>query len=399
MENAKAGSLVTRRDLIARGGGLGAGWLLARSAPAWTQQTQQTGAAAPNSSNSNGASSIAGPGSLKAHAAAHGLHAGSAVDVGMLQRDAEYRFMLAEQYNIVVAENAMKWGPMRPTPGTFRFDEADAFVAFAEQNHMAIRGHNLCWHEQLPKWFDATVTKDNAAQYLTTHIRTVAGRYNGRIRAWDVVNEAILPKDGKPDGLRDSPWFRLLGPDYIARAFRTAREADPKALLTYNDYSIEYDDPEQTAKRAAVLALLKRLKSSGTPIDAVGVQSHISANSPNKIGAGISEFLRECQAIGLKVFITELDVNDDDVPSNDDAVRDAAVAKVYGDYVTLMLANPAVTDVLTWGISDNHSWLNNSKSHKEKHPNREERALPLDANYQPTPTFFALRGALDTRKA
>jgi endo-1,4-beta-xylanase len=400
--------MLTRRDWMAGAGGMGAGWLLAHSVPGFaagaTQQNPAAsdGAAAKTSAapafSQLGARSIDGAGSLKAHAAAQGLLAGSAVDVDILERNPEYRLLLAEQCNIVVAENAMKWAPLRPAPETFHFNDADALMAFAEQHGIAVRGHNLCWHEQLPKWFDSIVTPANAAKYLTEHIRTVAGRYRGRIRAWDVVNEAILLKDGKPDGLRDSPWLRLLGPDYISLAFRTAREADPQAMLTYNDYDLEYDTPEQAAKRAAVLSLLRGMKASGTPIDAVGVQSHLTADSPNKLGAGISQFVQDVQAMGLKVFVTEMDVNDDNVASDDPALRDAAVGKVYGDYLTTMLAHPAVTDVLTWGISDNHSWLNNSKTHEEKHPSRQERALPLDAAYQPKPAFFALRATLDRSK-
>jgi len=339
--------------------------------------------------------SIDGPASLRAHASARGLFYGAAVDTGLLRTDAAYRALLAGQCNIVVAENAMKWAAIHPEPDRYAFEQGDELVAFAEQHAMQVRGHNLCWHEALPSWFASTVNPGNARQILTEHIRTVVGRYKGRIRAWDVVNEAIALEDGRTDGLRTSPWFEMLGPGYIDLAFRTAREADPHALLTYNDYGIEYDHPAGFTKRAAVMALLKRLKADGVPVDAVGIQSHIDATTSG-LGPGISAFVSEAQALGLKVFLTELDVNDDNLASEDIAVRDAAIAKVYGQYVTTMLANLAVTDVLTWGISDNHSWLNNSKYHKEKHPGRQERALPFDASYHPAPAFYALRTALDS---
>jgi endo-1,4-beta-xylanase len=314
-----------------------------------------------------------------------------------LTTDAAYRHLLGEQCSIVVAENAMKWPAVHPAPDRYTFDEADTLVDFATQRGMQIRGHNLCWHEALPAWFAATVTTQNAAQVLTDHIRTVAGRYKGRLRAWDVVNEAVAPKDGRPDGLRDSPWLRLLGPGYIDLAFRTARAADPHALLTYNEYGIEYDSPDDAAKRAAVLRLLRTLKAGGTPIDAVGVQSHLSAASPNPLGPGILQFVTEAGTLGLKVFVTELDVNDDRVAVDDQKIRDEAVASVYLNYVTAMLTHPALTDVLTWGVSDNHSWLNHSEDHKEKHPGRQERALPFDAAYQPKLAFYGLRAALDSR--
>ncbi len=333
-------------------------------------------------------------GTLKAAAARHGRLYGSAVDLGLLQRDPVYRRLLIEQCSIVVPENAMKWAAVHPARDRYTFDQADAVVRFAEQHGLAVRGHNLVWHEALPDWFASTVTAQNAARILIDHIHTVAGRYQGRLRAWDVVNEAVLPKDGREDGLRNSPWLRLLGPGYLDLAFRTARAADPHALLTYNEFGIEYDHAENAQKRAALLRLLRTLRAAGTPIDAVGIQSHLSAASTNALGPGILQFVTEAHTLGLKVFITELDVNDDNVPADDPATRDAAVADTYGRYVTAMLTNPAVTDILTWGVSDNHSWLNTGKTHQALHPGRQERALPFDAAYHPKPAFFALRDAL-----
>ena len=340
-----------------------------------------------------------GAGSLKAHVSARGLLTGAAVNMGLLGHDAAYTRTLIEQYNIVVAENAMKWAALRPGPERFDFTEADRFVAFAEAHGMKIRGHNLCWHEALPKWFAAIVNKSNAEQYLTRHIATVVGRYKGKIRAWDVVNEAIDPKDGLPDGLRNSPWYKLLGPRYIDIAFRAARAADPSALLTYNDYGIETGGRDDTAKRAAVLGLLQRMKRENVPLDAVGIQSHLSADSAAQIGSGITAFVRQAANLGLKIFLTELDVNDDALTANDAGERGRQVAAIYGSYVSLLLGNPAVTDVLTWGVSDQNSWLNapGSKS-RPKHPDREEECLPFNTSYQPNPAFYALRDALSSRR-
>ncbi len=344
-----------------------------------------------------------GAGSLKAHAAARGLLAGAAVNMGLLGRDAVYTRTLAEQYNVVVAENAMKWAGLRPAPDRFDFAEADRFVAFAEAHGMKVRGHNLCWHEALPGWFAATVNKGNAEQFLTTHIATVVGRYKGRIRAWDVVNEAIDPKDHQPGGMRNSPWYKLLGPGYVAIAFRAARAADPAALLTYNDYGIETDAPDETAKRAAVLQLVEGMQRSGVPIDAVGIQSHLSAGSAKQIGPGISAFVDRIAALGLKAFVTELDVNDDALPSDDPKVRGEQVAAIYEYYVTLLLKHPAVTDVLTWGVANRSSWLNakgsSAAKFRPKHPDREQQCLPFNGDYSPDAAFYGLRNALDTRSA
>ncbi len=341
-----------------------------------------------------------GAASLRAHAAAAELRAGMAVNARRLGSDAAYTRTVAEQCNVVVAENAMKWAALRPAPGKFDFAEADRFVNWAEGHGMAIRGHNLCWHEALPGWFAGSVNKSNAEQILREHIRTVVGRYRGKIRAWDVVNEAVDPKDGRSDGLRASPWLELLGPRYLDIAFQTAGEADPQALLTYNDYGLETADAPATAKRAAVLGLLRRLKQSGSPVDALGVQSHLSAGSSASIGSGPATFVEHTAGLGLKVFITELDVNDDAIEDQDSAVRANKVAAIYGQYLRLMLANPAVKDVLCWGVENRASWLNAPANAKfrPRHPEREEICLPFDDNFRPEPAFYTMRDVMDGRK-
>ncbi len=331
--------------------------------------------------NRSEAPDLTGSASLPARAAASGLLFGCAVAPALLDKDPAYAALVREQASIVVAENVMKWGPLRPTPTTYNFDPADALVAFAERNRMKIRGHNLCWHRQLPSWFATVATPANAKALLVAHIETVAGRYAGRMHSWDVVNEAIEPKDGRPDGLRLSPWLKLAGDDYIELAFHTARRADPQALLTYNDYGIENETPEAEAKRAAVLLLLRRLRARRVPIDAVGIQSHIAA-APNSqpdprytYGPGLLRFLRDLRDLDLQVFLTEMDVNDRALPQ---AIpdRDRAVAETYQRYLATVLTDPAVKAVLTWGITDRYTWLNGEDARPDKLP---ERPLPFDS--------------------
>jgi endo-1,4-beta-xylanase len=344
-------------------------------------------------------SSIAGAGSLKAHAAARGLLTGCAVNASLFRDDESFRNLLAEQYNIVVPENCLKWNMLRPAAETYNFADADNLVAFAETHKMKVRGHNFVWHEALPGWFAGTVNKDNAQKFLVDHIRTVGGRYKGKIHSWDVVNEAIWIPDGRPDGLRSSsPWFQMLGPRYLDLAFRTAREADPTALLTYNDYSIEYDNDEQGKKRAAVLALLRRMKADKVPLDALGIQSHIKAVSKDGFSKGVWELLDGAKALGLQVFVTELDVNDDAVATADMAERDRIVADVYRSYLTTTLAGTQVKAVLTWGASDKNTWLNHGEKFRKLHPGRLQRPLPFDPDYAPQPAFFAMRDCFDKAK-
>jgi len=348
-------------------------------------------------SSAKGATAILGRNSLKAHASAQGLFVGAAVNLKLLRSEPNCACTLAEQHNMVVAESAMKWDHLRPAPDHFSFDEADELVVFAESHKMEIRGHNFVWHEELPAWFANTVTKENARKFLTDHIMTVGRRYKGKIHSWDVVNEAILPKDGRPDGLRKSPWFEVLGADYIEIAFRAARQADPHALLTYNDYGVEYDNEENDQRRALILQLMRRLKAANVPLDAVGIQSHSKAGSPYPIGKGLRDFMASAREMGLQIYLTELDVNEDDLPFNDVAQRDRAVADVYRDYLTTALSEPAVKAVVTWGISDRHTWLNDGPTHKRKQPNRPQRSLPFDDNYQPTDAFFAMGESFDAR--
>ena len=174
---------------------------------------------------------------------------------------------------------------------------------------MKLRGHNFVWHRQLPKWFESYVTKENAEQVLVEHIEQVGGRYAGKIHSWDVVNEAIQVSDGLPGGFRDSPWQKVLGgtgavPEYIEVAFRTARRVDPKALLVYNDYGIEGEDEGSAKKRAAVMGLLREMQRQRIPLDALGVQSHISAVSKDGrvpvYGPGLMAMIAEVRKMGLE---------------------------------------------------------------------------------------------------
>lgn len=339
---------------------------------------------------------VAGKKSLKAHAMDARLLFGFAVNTQKLRDDAAYRAVVEEQCSIIVAENAMKWRALRPALDQFSFTEADALVEFASSRHIRLRGHNLCWHEALPDWFAGQTTRENARQLLRDHIRTVVGRYSGRMHSWDVVNEAVELKDGRPDGLRTSPWLQLVGTDYIEMAFRVARDADPSALLTYNEYGIEQETQDAAMKRAAVLLMLRRLKQRNVPIDAVGIQSHLQAKPVYGYGAGVQRFVQDCREMGMEVFVTEMDVNDRTLPS-DIETRDVAVADQYKSYLDLLLPQSNVTAVLTWGVSDAGTWLNNGKG-RAREDGRPQRSLLFDDRLRAKPAFAAVRGAFDARR-
>jgi len=316
-----------------------------------------------------------------------GILFGFAVNDHRLSSDAVYRDLIASQASIIVPENAMKWQALRPSPGQFDFTRADTIVDFAQAHRIKVRGHALCWYRAMPDWFEKTVTADNARSLLVEHIQTVASRYAGKIHSWDVVNEAVRPDDKQPDGMRASFWYKLLGESYIDAAFHAARQADPKALLTYNDYGLEYDNGTDDAHRAAVLALLQRLKARNVPIDAVGIQSHMRTAHGEHFGDGVTDFIHAVRKLGLKVFITELDVDDSPQPAFT-ATRDEAVADVYSRYLQAVLDTKEVAVVLSWGVQDPASVQSEIKPRSD---GAVTRPFLFDPEGQPSPAFYAIQ--------
>ena len=312
---------------------------------------------------------------LGKRAATKGLIYGAAVRQSALSSDTKLAASVAYECAMIVPEWELKWNFLRPTPDTFNFAPADWLFNFAKTHGMLFRGHTLVWHDGMPEWFASVVDSKNAKQMLQKHIATVVGRYAGQIHAWDVVNEAINPADGRSDGLRQWPWLQFIGLDYIEIAFRAAHEADPQALLVYNDHRLEYDTSEEEARRTAVLKLLERLKSRGTPIHALGMQAHLRGDETRFNAKKLRDFMGNVASLGLKIMITEMDVTDQKLPKDIDT-RDRIVAGIYEDYLAVVLDEPAVTTVLTWGLSDRHTWLSSYKPRKDR---ALVRPLPLDA--------------------
>ncbi len=338
---------------------------------------------------------VVGTASLKERAAAKKMIYGAAVRYRDLSSNAEYAARFAQECGMLVPEWELKWSagnkPLRPSLDSFDFSTADWMAQFAKTHNLLLRGHTLVWHQSLPLWFEATVNHQNAEQFLVKHIKTVVGRYAGKIHSWDVVNEAIELANRRSDGLRKSPWLELLGPNYIDLAFRVAAEADPQALLVYNDYGLDYDIAQDEAKRTAVLKLLERLKSIGTPVQALGIQAHLEGHETRFNPKKLKAFLQEVAGLGLKILITEMDVTDQKLPV-DAEIRDRIVAGVYEDYLSVVLEEPAVIAVLTWGLSDRYTWLSESKTRNDKAP---VRSLPLDARLKRKLAWNAIARTFD----
>lgn len=341
-------------------------------------------------------------GSLKERAAAKGIIYGSAGRYPDLISNPKLAACYARECAILVPEWSLKWfiewypkwpvpnHPLRPSPNSFDFTAADWMVKFAQSNKLLFRGHPLIWHVSLPPWFQDTVNRQNAEKFMVDHIQKVAGHYAGKVHSWDVVNEAINIHDGYANYWQKSPWLEFLGPDYIELAYQVAAQTDPKALLVYNDFGIEYDDADSDKKRAAILKLLERLKSKVIPLHAFGIQAHLSGHRSDGYKK-LRKFLSDVASLGLQIMITELDVIDEELPS-DITIRDRIVARVYEDFLSVVLDEPAVKTIVTWALSDAYTY------HIDFHPRKDRlpvRPLPLDANLQPKLAWNAMARAFD----
>src|SRR5674476_358269 len=232
------------------------------------------------------------------------FHVGAALNQAQFEeRDARGVAIVRAQFDTISPENVLKWESVHPRPDGYAFDAADRYVAFGEKHHMFIVGHTLVWHSQVPQWVfqddkGAPLDRDGLLKRMHDHIQTVVGRYKGRIGGWDVVNEA-LNEDGT---LRQTPWLKIIGEDYLLKAFEFAHEADPKAELYYNDYNLENE-----AKRKGAVELIRKLKAAGTAISGVGLQGHNKMDWPT--ARQEADTIEAFGVLGVRVHITELDVD------------------------------------------------------------------------------------------
>lgn len=325
--------------------------------------------------------------SLRDLAAAKGVVFGAAIEPRAVADDPAFADLLGRHCGSFTAENAMKWNALRPARDSFTFAEADAVVAFARRQGAQAYGHAMVWHEATPDWLSGALTPRTGAALLTDHIKRVAGRYAGAVQAWDVVNEVVERNDRRSDGLRLSPWFQALGPNYIDMAFRAAHQAAPTARLALADYGLEYDDERwMVEKRGTMLDLLERLKASGVPIHALAIQGHLDGARRPAFGTGLRRFLGDVASLGLEIYVTELDVNDQKVVGPP-ARRDIVVADSYRAFLDVALEEPAVKRVTTWGLSDRHT----SKSGMfPRADGAGVRPLPFDAGLRPKLAYQAL---------
>ncbi len=321
----------------------------------------------------------------------------------LMQPDTEMLDLIAREFNQVTSENAMKWSSIHPKDDEWKFEEADKLVEFAEKNKMAVQGHVLVWHSQVPREIftgpdGKQASKELLMKRMETHIHTVVDRYKGRVKSWDVVNEAITPEDG----FRKSKWLEICGPEFMEKAFQLAHEADPNCQLIYNDYNEE--DPK---RRDFIVELVKEYKKKGIPIHGIGLQGHLNLDSPDlKLW---EQAIEAYASVGMRISVTELEV--DVLPydwgrsaeiSTNAAYRetlnpykdglpkeiDDKLTKRYEDIFRILLKHRDKVDRVTfWGTSDDQSWKNNF-------PMRGRTNYPLlfDRQHKPKNAYFAVAG-------
>lgn len=287
---------------------------------------------------------------LREAAAAAGKYVGAAVSLAALRADESYAAILAREFDEVTPENAMKWEPLAPTADSYDWAEADEIVAAAEQSGQTVKGHTLVWHRQYPSWLSATMTPAELRTAMERHITTTLTRYRGRVRAWDVVNEAVDVTTAS--GYTESIFYEILGPDYIADAFRFARQADPDALLFYNEVGIE----RSGTKSNFTYELLRDLLDDGVPIDGVGFQSHISIHRYPSL-TNLQSNLARFAELGLRVNLSEIDARTLLLPG-DGVLRQQAQQVAMQGLTFACAVEPACEGVTFWGVTDEYSWIN-----------------------------------------
>ncbi|MBC7848621.1 MAG: endo-1,4-beta-xylanase [Chitinophagaceae bacterium] len=308
---------------------------------------------------------------------------GASLNVSLMKNNIKYNGVVTKEYNSITAENAMKFDALHPAENTFSWNDADYLVSFAQANNKRVHGHTLNWYMALPSWVTNFVGDSTAWEnLLKTHIQTVVTYFKGKVKSWDVVNEAF-----NDDGtLRNSIWVQKLGTDYIARCFQYANQADPDAILFYNDYGHEYS----AAKRTAIINMITGFKNRGIPIHGIGMQFHITYTQSD---ANISAAINSAAATGLKVHISELDIRLNTNLALGLSLTPALAEQQAARYTFIVKTYKAIPTaqqfgITTWNVGDGDSWIPNWQG-------APDWPLPFDANYLRKPAY---RGIIEGGK-
>lgn len=307
---------------------------------------------------------------------------GAAVAPGPLRRDRTYSQVLASEFNQIMPENAMKFDALQPERDRFDFKDADDIVNFANEHNMKMFGHTLVWQRGLADWLKAgNWTREELIDILRNHIQTVVSRYRGRIYAWDVVNEAL----DTDSSLRELIWSRGIGPEYIELSYRWTHEADPDALLFYNEYDPGGWGAQSGQKVDALYRLLADLKERNVPLDGVGLQMHLRIDDAPTY-EGLKQSLERLAELDLPIQITETDVRMS-YQGEPTPAQLQKQADIYRDLIQACLDVPQCTGFWFWGFTDRHTWVSSFMG-------QSGAPLIFDRYYRPKPAYDAIAQAL-----
>lgn len=305
-------------------------------------------------------------------------------------RDPAYADLHRSQSRLLVTDVALKFDYIRPREDQFRFEEADALLAFARQNGMELRAHTLFWNDYPPPWLKGKSSAE-LVRIFEQHLERVVGRYAGHLHSWDVVNEPFWPDSRAEGGFRRGPWFDAMGPDYIFRAFERVAKIDRTAKLVLNEAFTEQDDRLGRGVRERMLPLIDRMLDRGLKLDAIGLQAHIKPHLAFNIDAFL-RFLDEIAARKLKIYISEFDIDDQSFPQ-EQALRDERVAFWAARFLDPVLKNKAVEAVITWHLSDKYTWYRVPAVAASRPRSFAARPLPFDEGMRWKPMASAMHRA------
>jgi len=313
---------------------------------------------------------------------------GVAVSPNNLQGDEAE--LIKKHFNSLTAENVMKPALIHPQEDTYNWGPADKIIEFAEANGIKMRGHTLCWHSQTGQWMfkdslGNPASKELVLKRLEDHIKTVVGHYKGRIYAWDVLNEVITDNDTAKSIYRidRNPWMQICGEEYIPKIFQWAHEADPDAVLVYNDYNTE-----NPGKRDRIYTMVKGLLDAGVPVHAIGMQAHDELGTPTE--ENLRATIKKFSSLGVKLQVTELDISiyanrADTIGVGFTPEREQKQADLYRmEFNVFREYKDVITGVTFWNVSDRGSWRDNRRGG----PQGKVYPLLFDENLKPKKAFW-----------
>jgi endo-1,4-beta-xylanase len=317
----------------------------------------------------------------------------------LLYANPAFEPFVVDNCSLICDASGLLWSVCHPEEDTYNFEAADWMLAFAKKNSMLLRGHTLCWNTGNPEWLTKAITPSNAEDLLVSHIKTVAGRYAGKLDSWNVVNEPITVWQGQPEGLSNGPWLKALGPEFIDLAFKTVAEVDPTAVRVINFH--ECEQASETSTRAASLALVESLLKRGVPLQAVGLESHIDIGAEIDY-AFMAQFVKDFKSLGLSVEITEFDVNDAK-QNGSFAARDAAVSDSYRIYLNFLLGRGNIERITFWSPTDVNNWMDAVCKAGDPEFIRDDGSCDhrpglLNTDWELAPAYYGISDALEAHQ-